>query len=97
MTTMRWLVPAVALGLAMAGPALAQKTLKVQTSQSAGDFTFQYMSEQWAPKIAAMTGEGVIATRVSKDLRARVVRERVHDGVLRIRRDVFILLAQMHQ
>lgn len=56
MTTMRWLVPAVALGLAMAGPALAQKTLKVQTSQSAGDFTFQYMSAEWAPKIEAMSG-----------------------------------------
>ncbi|MDX1541442.1 MAG: TRAP transporter substrate-binding protein, partial [Geminicoccaceae bacterium] len=28
----------------------------VQTSQSAGDFTFQYMSEEWAPKVEAMSG-----------------------------------------
>ena len=56
MTTMRWLAPAVAVALTMAGPALAQKTLKVQTSQSAGDFTFQYMSEEWAPKVGEMTG-----------------------------------------
>jgi TRAP-type mannitol/chloroaromatic compound transport system substrate-binding protein len=56
MTTMRWIAPAIALALMTAGPAFAQKTLKVQTSQSAGDFTFQYMSEEWAPKIAQMTG-----------------------------------------
>jgi TRAP-type mannitol/chloroaromatic compound transport system substrate-binding protein len=56
MTTMRWLAPAMVAALTMAGPALAQKTLKVQTSQSAGDFTFQYMSEEWAPKIEAMSG-----------------------------------------
>ena len=48
-------VAAAAL-LAGAGPALAQKTLKVQTSQSAGDFTFQYMVEEWAPKIEVMSG-----------------------------------------
>jgi TRAP-type C4-dicarboxylate transport system substrate-binding protein len=54
---MRWLAPAIAAALlTAAGPALAQKTLKVQTSQSAGDFTFQYLSEEWAPKIEAMSG-----------------------------------------
>jgi hypothetical protein len=57
MTTMRLIAPAIAAALlAAAGPALAQKTLKVQTSQSAGDFTFQYMSEEWAPKIEVMSG-----------------------------------------
>jgi TRAP-type C4-dicarboxylate transport system substrate-binding protein len=48
-------VAAVAL-LGLGGAAAAQQTLKVQTSQSAGDFTFQYMSEEWAPKVAAMSG-----------------------------------------
>jgi TRAP-type mannitol/chloroaromatic compound transport system substrate-binding protein len=48
-------VAALAL-LGLAGPAVAQQTLKVQTSQSSGDFTFQYMSEEWAPKVEAMTG-----------------------------------------
>jgi TRAP-type mannitol/chloroaromatic compound transport system substrate-binding protein len=37
-------------------PAMAQRTLKVQTSQSAGDFTFIYMTEEWAPKIEVMSG-----------------------------------------
>jgi len=45
-----------ALALLGASPVLAQQTLKVQTSQSAGDFTFIYMTEQWAPKIEAMSG-----------------------------------------
>ncbi|MEM7023148.1 MAG: TRAP transporter substrate-binding protein [Pseudomonadota bacterium] len=39
-----------------ASSALAQQTLKVQTSQAAGDFTFMYMSEEWAPKVEAMSG-----------------------------------------
>jgi TRAP-type mannitol/chloroaromatic compound transport system substrate-binding protein len=42
--------------LGASGAALAQQTLKVQTSQSAGDFTFQYMVEEWAPKIETMSG-----------------------------------------
>jgi len=56
MTTPRWIVPAVAAGALLASPVLAQETLKVQTSQSAGDFTFRYLSEQWAPKIEQMSG-----------------------------------------
>ena len=50
------LLGAAALAVLCASPALAQTTLKVQTSQAAGDFTFQYMSEQWAPKIEVMSG-----------------------------------------
>ncbi len=47
---------AAALALLGVSPALAQQTLKVQTSQSAGDFTFIYMTEKWAPKVEAMSG-----------------------------------------
>ncbi|MEM1048411.1 MAG: TRAP transporter substrate-binding protein [Pseudomonadota bacterium] len=32
------------------------KVLKLQTSQNAGDFTFTYLSEKWAPKVEAMSG-----------------------------------------
>jgi len=34
----------------------AAKTLKLQASQSAGDFTFKYLNEKWAPKVEAMSG-----------------------------------------
>lgn len=39
-----WALPAVA------------KTLKLQASQSAGDFTFKYLTEKWAPKVEKMSG-----------------------------------------
>ena len=32
------------------------KTLTLQTSQNAGDFTFTYLSEVWAPRVEAMSG-----------------------------------------
>ncbi len=44
-----------ALALVVAAGAQA-KTLKLQTSQSAGDFTFRYLTEKWAPKVEAMSG-----------------------------------------
>ena len=50
---------AVALGtlvLAVSDGAAVAKTLKLQTSQSAGDFTFKYLTEKWAPKVEAMSG-----------------------------------------
>ncbi|MEL6373707.1 MAG: TRAP transporter substrate-binding protein [Pseudomonadota bacterium] len=31
-------------------------TLKLQASQSAGDFTYRYLTEKWAPKIEQMSG-----------------------------------------
>ena len=41
----------------LAAPALAlEKVLKLQTSQSSGDFTFRYLSEKWAPKVETMSG-----------------------------------------
>jgi len=44
-----------AIALGTAGFASA-KTLKVQTSQNAGDFTFEYMTKRWAPVLATMSG-----------------------------------------
>lgn len=52
-TTAMVLLGAAALASA---PASAEKVLKVQTSQSAGDFTFIYMAEVWAPKVEIMSG-----------------------------------------
>ncbi len=40
---------------APAGSGVA-KTLKLQTSQSSGDFTFKYLSSKWAPKVEKMSG-----------------------------------------
>ena len=45
-----------ALMLAASVGDAAAKTLKLQTSQSAGDFTFKYLTEKWAPKVEAMSG-----------------------------------------
>jgi TRAP-type mannitol/chloroaromatic compound transport system substrate-binding protein len=46
---------AVALG-AVATAQAADRTLQVQTSQNAGDFTFQYLSEKWVPRLEQMSG-----------------------------------------
>jgi len=32
------------------------KTLKLQTSQNSGDFTYRYLSDVWVPKVEAMSG-----------------------------------------
>lgn len=48
-----------ALVLAGATDGAFAKTLKLQTSQSAGDFTFKYLTEKWAPKVEAMTGGSI--------------------------------------
>lgn len=51
------LLLALAVG-AMALPDVGAdaKTLRLQTSQNAGDFTFKYLSEVWAPKVGEMSG-----------------------------------------
>lgn len=48
-------VAAVALVLT-AGLADAETTLKVQTSTKSGGFSFKYLKDNWAPRLAAMTG-----------------------------------------
>ena len=45
-----------ALMLTAAADDTAAKTLKLQTSQASGDFTFKYLSEKWAPKVEEMSG-----------------------------------------
>lgn len=45
-----------ALVLAGGADGAAAKTLKLQTSQNSGDFTFKYLSEVWAPRVKLMSG-----------------------------------------
>lgn len=45
-----------ALVLAMAPDGAAAKTLKVQASSKAGDWAHRFMTDDWAPKLEAMTG-----------------------------------------
>ncbi len=49
---------AVATVFAMAplGAEAATRTLKLQASQTSGDFTYKYLTEKWAPKVEAMSG-----------------------------------------
>lgn len=50
-------IGALAAGFAFAPAAFAKtKVLKLQTSQTGGEFTFKFLSEKWAPKIEAMSG-----------------------------------------
>lgn len=51
--------PALAAALALAAPGAAAETLRVQTSTQSGGFSFQYLAEHWAPRLAAMTGGAV--------------------------------------
>ncbi len=45
------------LAVGAAGAAQAQtKTLKLQASQNAGDFTYKYLTEKWVPILKTMTG-----------------------------------------
>jgi len=44
------------LSLSLAGGAHAETVLRVQTSTQSGGFSFQYMSDKWAPILKAMTG-----------------------------------------
>jgi TRAP-type C4-dicarboxylate transport system substrate-binding protein len=48
-----------ALVLAAGADGAAAKTLKLQTSQNSGDFTFKYLSEVWAPKVKEMSGDSI--------------------------------------
>jgi len=48
-----------ALVLAAGADGAAAKTLKLQTSQNSGDFTFKYLSEVWAPKVKEMSGGSI--------------------------------------
>lgn len=45
--------------LAFAGTVQAAEELKVQTSFNAGDFAYQYLEDNWAPKLEEMTGGDV--------------------------------------
>ncbi len=45
-----------ALVLAMAPDGAVAKTLKVQASSKAGDWAHRFMTDDWAPKLEAMTG-----------------------------------------
>lgn len=45
-----------ALVLAASADGAVAKTLKLQTSQNSGDFTFKYLSEVWAPRVKLMSG-----------------------------------------
>lgn len=62
---MRRLILSAAVGAAVAALAFApaamaaKRTLKVQTSQTAGDFTFKFLTTKWAPKVEAMTGGAI--------------------------------------
>lgn len=47
---------ALALSLSMTATGVAAKTLKVQTSSNAGDFTYEYLKERWAPVLETMSG-----------------------------------------
>ena len=51
-------LPAAALALGLAGGAGAE-TYRLQTSQNAGDFTLQYLQNEWVPKLTEMTGGAV--------------------------------------
>jgi len=39
----------------MAAPGHAQQTLQIQVSNTSGDFEFQYLTDEWAPRIEALT------------------------------------------
>lgn len=45
-----------AVALALPSMAVQAKTLKFQTSSSAGSFSYKYMTEVWAPKLESMSG-----------------------------------------
>ncbi|GHB22017.1 TRAP transporter substrate-binding protein [Salinicola rhizosphaerae] len=40
-------------------PSQAQQTLSIQSSFNAGDYAFQYLKENWVPKVESMTGGDV--------------------------------------
>jgi len=40
----------------LTGPAQAQQTLRIQVSNKSGDFEYQYLTDNWAPRLSAMTG-----------------------------------------
>ena len=45
-----------AVALALAGPAMAETTLRIQTAQNAGDFVMSRLQDIWVPKLEAMSG-----------------------------------------
>jgi TRAP-type C4-dicarboxylate transport system substrate-binding protein len=49
------LAATTALALGLAAPAAAE-TYRLQTSQNAGDFTLQYLQNEWVPKLTEMSG-----------------------------------------
>lgn len=53
-----FLALAAPLAFSAPGAALAE-TLRVQTSTQSGGFSFQYLADNWAPRLSAMTGGAV--------------------------------------
>lgn len=49
-------IAAGAIAIALAGPALADTTLRIQTAQNAGDFVMSRLQTIWAPKLETMSG-----------------------------------------
>lgn len=49
-------IAVAATALTGAADGAIARTLKLQTSQNSGDFTFKYLSEVWAPKVKEMSG-----------------------------------------
>lgn len=49
----------LALGLAATAGVVEAKTLKLQASSKAGDWAHKFMTDNWAPKLGAMTGGAV--------------------------------------
>lgn len=54
----RWsgLLWGLVAAVVLTGAAQAQQNLQVQTSSKSGDFEFQYLTDEWAPRIEALTG-----------------------------------------
>lgn len=55
----RLLAGALVVALGAAGAAQAQTTLQVQTSTQSGGFSFQYLNDNWAPRLSEMTGGAI--------------------------------------
>lgn len=52
----RLLTACAVLAISTSMAAAEPRVLKLQTSQNAGDFTYTYLAEKWAPKVETMSG-----------------------------------------
>lgn len=57
--TLTYALTFTASSLASVGMAVASENLKIQTSFNSGDFAYQYLQENWVPKVEEMTGGDV--------------------------------------